>query len=238
MIRAEGLSKNYGGFQALHEVSFEAKSQEVVGFLGPNGAGKSTTMRILTTFLPPSSGAASVAGFDVVKQAAEVRKRIGYLPESPPLYPELTVREYLNFVGKIKGLSKRSLRENLEKTLHSCGLTQVSDRVCGQLSKGYKQRVGIAQAILHEPEVIILDEPTSGLDPEQILEIRKLIRDLKERHTVLLSTHILSEVTEVCSRVVIVSQGRTIVQGDLAELTKAKSLEQTFLEAVSATREI
>ena len=236
MIRAQGLGKEYGGFRALHEVSFEVAAQEVVGFLGPNGAGKSTTMRILTTFLPPTEGSASVAGFDVVKEAAEVRKRIGYLPETPPLYLELTVREYLVFVAKIKGLKGKILKERLESTLVSCGLTQVRDRICGQLSKGYKQRVGLAQAILHNPEVIILDEPTSGLDPEQILEIRKLIRELREKHTVLLSTHILSEVIETCSRVIIISQGRTILQGELAELTREKTLEQRFLEAVSQTR--
>ena len=236
MIRAQGLGKEYGGFRALHEVSFEVAAQEVVGFLGPNGAGKSTTMRILTTFRPPTEGSASVAGFDVVKEAAEVRKRIGYLPETPPLYLELTVREYLVFVAKIKGLKGKILKERLESTLVSCGLTQVRDRICGQLSKGYKQRVGLAQAILHNPEVIILDEPTSGLDPEQILEIRKLIRELREKHTVLLSTHILSEVIETCSRVIIISQGRTILQGELAELTREKTLEQRFLEAVSQTR--
>lgn len=234
MISAVGLRKQYGGIAALHDVTFEVGAQEVVGFLGPNGAGKTTTMRILTTFLTPSQGQASVAGFDVVKQGAEVRRRIGYLPENPPIYPELNVGEFLRFVGKIKGLSGGTLRKRIEETVEVCGLTAVFGRVCGQLSKGYKQRVGLAQAILHKPEVIILDEPTSGLDPQQILEIRKLIRTLQEQHTVLLSTHILSEVIETCNRVVIVAQGRTILSGSLAELTKEKTLEQRFLEAVSS----
>lgn len=233
MIRVQALRKNYGDIQALDDVSFVAEAGEVVGFLGPNGAGKTTTMRILTTFLPASSGEAEVAGFDVFRQAEEVRKRIGYLPETPPLYPELTANEYLTFVGKIKGLTGRALRERLEVILETCGLTHVRHRVCGQLSKGYKQRVGLAQALLHNPQVIILDEPTSGLDPEQILEIRKLIHNLRKNHTVLLSTHILSEVKEICSRVVVIAQGRTRFSGLLEDLTREKTLEQAFLDAVS-----
>ena len=233
MIQAVGLKKHYGSFSALHDVTFQVGAEEVVGFLGPNGAGKTTSMRILTTFLPPSGGSAMVAGYDVVKQPAEVRRRIGYLPETPPLYPELSVREYLRFVGKIKGLRGAELRSHFDETVEVCGLSAVTGRVCGQLSKGYKQRVGLAQAIIHRPEVIILDEPTSGLDPQQILEIRKLIRDLKKRHTVLISTHILPEVVETCSRVVIIANGRTTLEGSIADLTKEKTLEERFLAAVA-----
>lgn len=233
MIEANGLTKKYGGLTALRDVTFRVDSHEVVGFLGPNGAGKTTTMRILTTFLPPTGGTATVAGIDVGKDPKAVRERIGYLPESPPLYYELNVTEYLRFVSKIKGVPRKAMKGRIEEMLEVCGLTGVRKRVCAQLSKGYKQRVGIAQAIIHKPEVIILDEPTSGLDPQQILEIRRLIKGLREKHTVILSTHILSEVTEVCSRVVVIAGGRTILQGELGELTREKTLEQRFLDAVS-----
>ena len=233
MIEVKGLEKSYGEIKAVSGLTFSVNSGEVVGLLGPNGAGKTTTMRLLTTFLPPSAGTALIAGFDIRKQGAEVRKRIGYLPESPPIYPELTVREYLSFVAKIRGVKSKFVRDAVEKVLGKCALKDVADRVCGNLSKGYRQRIGIAQALVHEPEVIILDEPTSGLDPRQIIEIRQLIGNLKGGHTVILSTHILPEVTETCSRVIIIANGSITVQGTLAELTADSSLEDCFLAAVA-----
>ncbi len=233
MIEVKGLEKSYGEIKAVRGLSFSVGSGEVVGLLGPNGAGKTTTMRMLTTFLPPSGGSALVAGFDIRKQGAEVRKRIGYLPESPPIYPELTVREYLTFVAKIRGVKSKFLKDALEKVFQRCGLKDVADRTCGNLSKGYRQRIGIAQALVHDPEVIILDEPTSGLDPKQIIEIRQLISNLKGGHTVVLSTHILPEVAETCSRVIIIANGTITVQGSLAELTADSSLEDCFLAAVA-----
>ncbi|MBP9837100.1 MAG: ABC transporter ATP-binding protein [Proteobacteria bacterium] len=233
MIEAQNLSKIYGDVYAVNSLSFSIKTGEVVGLLGPNGAGKTTTMRMLTTFLPPSSGTAKVAGFDIYKEADQVRKNIGYLPETPPLYPELTVNEFLNFVAKIKGIPSKSLKSSVDEIIELCGLKNERKKLCSQLSKGYRQRVGIAHAIVHRPKVIILDEPTSGLDPAQIIEIRQLIKSLKDKHTVILSTHILPEVTETCSKVIIIAHGKIKVEGDLAELTKEKTLEQRFLEVVA-----
>jgi ABC-2 type transport system ATP-binding protein len=233
MIEVSNLSKSYGDYKAVTDVSFSAARGEIVGFLGPNGAGKTTTIRMLATYLPPSAGKASIAGYDIVTQADEVRKRIGYLPENPPLYPEMTVREYLKFIAEIKGVRRSVMTERIEQVMEQCFITDVRNKLCQHLSRGYRQRVGLAQAIIHEPDVIILDEPTSGLDPKQIIEIRQLIRSLGEAHTVLLSTHILPEVSMVCNKVVIINRGRVVIESMLNQLTREKDLEQIFLESVS-----
>jgi ABC-2 type transport system ATP-binding protein len=233
MIEVEQLVKRYGDYTAVAGVSFQAAKGEIVGFLGPNGAGKTTTIRMLATFLPPTSGTARVAGFDVVKESDQVRRRIGYLPETPPLYGEMTVDEYLLFVARIKGVETARIRSAVDAALERCVLGDVRHRLCQHLSRGYRQRVGIAQAIVHDPEVIILDEPTSGLDPKQIIEIRQTIKSLAERHTVILSTHILPEVAMVCSKVVIINRGRVVLENQLAALG-TQSLEQVFLECVSS----
>jgi ABC-2 type transport system ATP-binding protein len=233
MIEVKSLSKSYGDYKAVSDVSFSAEKGQIVGFLGPNGAGKTTTIRMLATYLPPSFGQASIAGYDIVSQADQVRKRIGYLPENPPLYPEMTVREYLKFVAEIKGVQRSVVTERIEQVMQQCFITDVRNKLCQHLSRGYRQRVGLAQAIIHEPSVIILDEPTSGLDPKQIIEIRQLIRSLGESHTVLLSTHILPEVSMVCNKVVIINRGRVVIESMLNQLTQEKDLEQIFLESVS-----
>lgn len=238
MIEVSKLEKRYGEFRAVAEVSFTAQKGDVVGFLGPNGAGKTTTIRMLATYLPPSGGSAKIAGYDVVSQADEVRKRIGYLPETPPLYGEMTIAEYLKFVAEIKGVPARSIRSKIDAVLEQCFLTDVRSKLCSHISRGYRQRVGLAQAIIHDPEVIILDEPTSGLDPRQIIDIRKLIKSLGEKHTVILSTHILPEVAMVCNKVVIINRGRVALEANLSEAVKNKSLEQIFLECVSSEDEI
>ena len=233
MIEVRGLSKSYGDYQAVADISFTAGKGEIVGFLGPNGAGKTTTIRMLATYLPPTAGSATVAGFNVVTQADEVRKRIGYLPENPPLYGEMKVVEYLKFIAEIKGVARSRISARVDEVMEQCFVADVRAKLCNHLSRGYRQRVGLAQAIMNDPEVIILDEPTSGLDPKQIIEIRKLIRSLGERHTVLLSTHILPEVAMVCDKVVIVNRGRVVVEGPLSQISRDKSLEQVFLESVS-----
>lgn len=234
MLELINLSKKYSANSfAVNDLSFKVEEGSVVGLLGPNGAGKTTTMRMLTTFLPPTSGTALVAGYDILKQGNLVRENIGYLPETPPIYPELNVREYLTFVAKVKGV-KSNIEQAVDEVVQSCGLKEMQKKLCGQLSKGYRQRVGLAHALVHKPKVIILDEPTSGLDPAQIIEIRQLIKGLEGKHTVILSTHILPEVAETCSKVIIIAHGRMKVQGDLKELTKEKSLEQRFLEVVSS----
>ena len=237
MIEANNIGKRYGDIQAVRGVSFKIPDGEVVGFLGPNGAGKTTTMRMLTTFLPPSFGGAHVGDFDIIKHPAEVRRILGYLPETPPLYMELRVGEYLRFIAKIKGIPRAQQASAVDEMISRCGLSDVTKRLCGQLSKGFRQRVGLAQALIHKPKVIILDEPTSGLDPAQIIEMRKLIRDLQGKHTVVLSTHILPEVIETCSRVIIIAKGQIRVDGNLAELTKEKNLEERFLDAVAGEEE-
>jgi ABC-2 type transport system ATP-binding protein len=234
MIEVQGLSKSYGDYKAVSEVSFTAAKGQIVGFLGPNGAGKTTTIRMLVTYLPPTSGTARVAGFDIITEAQEVRKRIGYLPENPPLYGEMTVREYLRFVAEIKGVPRSLIRTKIDEVLERCFIGDVRNKLCHHLSRGYRQRVGLAQAIIHDPEVVILDEPTSGLDPKQIIDIRKLIKSLGESHCVMLSTHILPEVSTVCDKVVIVSRGRVVRESLLADLTREQSLEQVFIESVSA----
>lgn len=233
MLEVSHLTKSYGDYQAVSDVTFSAAKGEIVGFLGPNGAGKTTTIRMLATYLPPSSGAARVAGYDIVTQADEVRKRIGYLPENPPLYPEMTVREYLSFIADIKGVVRSQKLQRIDQVMERCFITDVRNKLCQHLSRGYRQRVGLAQAIIHDPEVIILDEPTSGLDPKQIIEIRQLIRSLGQAHTVLLSTHILPEVSMVCSKVVIINRGKVVIESALNQLTREKDLEQIFIESVS-----
>jgi ABC-2 type transport system ATP-binding protein len=208
MIRVERLTKRYAAVRAVDGISFEIGRGEIVGLLGPNGAGKTTTMRILTTFLTPTSGRAALAGHDVLDEPLEVRRHVGYMPESVPLYPEMRSREYLSFRAKLKDVPRVRRRAAIDEVIARCGLQDVENRILGQLSKGYRQRVGLAEAMVHDPDILILDEPTAGLDPIQILEVRKLIRDLGDRHTILLSTHILSEVEAVCGRVVIIARGR------------------------------
>ena len=210
MIEVSNLTKRYAGRTAVDDLSFTVAPGEIVGLLGPNGAGKSTTMRILSSFMPATSGTVRVAGFDVFHDADEVRRRIGYMPENNPLYPEMRVREYLKFRARLKGLGWKKSRDRVSTVMEQCGLTDVGRRIIGQLSKGYKQRVGLADALVHEPELIILDEPTIGLDPQQIRSVRQLIKSLAGKHTVLISTHILPEVEMMCSRVFIMLAGKIL----------------------------
>jgi ABC-2 type transport system ATP-binding protein len=217
----------------VSDISFSAAKGEIVGFLGPNGAGKTTTIRMLSTYLPPTSGTAKVAGYDILTESDQVRRRIGYLPEMPPLYGEMTVWEYLHFVARIKGIPGWQVKESVEKVLEKCFLADARNMLCQHLSRGYRQRAGLAQAIIHDPEVVILDEPTSGLDPRQIIEIRQMIAALARNHTVILCTHILPEVTMVCTKVVIINRGRIVLESGLDQLVKGGSLEQVFLEVVS-----
>jgi ABC-2 type transport system ATP-binding protein len=234
MIQVQGLAKYFGDLCVVSDISFSAAKGEIVGFLGPNGAGKTTTIRMLSTYLPPSSGTANVAGFDILKEADEVRRRIGYLPETPPLYGEMTVEEYLLFVARIKGLRRRAIPGAVDAVIGKCFLGDVRRKLCQHLSRGFRQRVGLAQAIIHDPQVIILDEPTSGLDPRQITEIRQLIASLAREHTVILSTHILPEVTMICSKVVIINRGRIVLEKQISELGAGRNLEQVFLDCVSS----
>jgi ABC-2 type transport system ATP-binding protein len=239
MIEAEKLTKYYGDRAAVRDLSFEVKKGEIVGLLGPNGAGKTTTMRMLTGYLPIDGGRAVVAGYDVVEKPLEVRRRLGYLPETVPLYLEMPVRAYLDFTAKIRGVPAKGRRRRIEEVMELCRISDVSERVIGKLSRGYKQRVGLAQAIIHNPQVIILDEPTVGLDPRQIIEIRKVIRDLAGNHSMILSTHILPEVSALCDRVVIVNQGRVLVEDTLANLERqGASAERLRLEVRGPQPEI
>ncbi|NNM89156.1 MAG: ATP-binding cassette domain-containing protein [Phycisphaerae bacterium] len=217
-IVVQRLTKDYGRFRAVDDLSFEVAKGSVVGFLGPNGAGKTTTIRMLTCYMPPSSGRASVAGFDVFGQSLQVRQNIGYLPENTPLYPEMRVEEYLDYRGKLRGMNRVARRQRIAEVAQRCWLTERLRWLVGKLSKGYRQRLGIADALLHNPPVLVLDEPTVGLDPSQIREARKLIAELAGRHTVLLSTHILSEVELVCQRVIIIGRGNILAQGTPDEL--------------------
>jgi ABC-2 type transport system ATP-binding protein len=238
MIVAQNVSKNYGSHQALNKVSFEIKSGEIVGFLGKNGAGKTTLMRILTAFLPASAGTVTIDGKDVAKSSLEVRKVIGYLPETPPLYPNMTVQDYLRFAAEIKGIAAKQRRHQLHRVLDECQLESVKGRVISTLSKGYKQRVGIAQAIIHQPKLLILDEPTSGLDPVQNQQVRELINNQQQQRTVLLSTHTLSEIEQIAHRVLIIKTGNIIVDDSLDALMtqslspngKRQSLEKIFID--------
>ena len=208
MIKVEGLTKRYGRATAVDNISFEVAKGQIVGFLGPNGAGKTTTMRVLTCFLPPTSGRVSIAGYDVLEQPLEVKRRVGYLPETPPLYPEMEVLDYIVFTGRIKGVGRGDINHRAGEVIERCALGDVRHKLIGKLSKGYRQRVGLAQALIHNPDVLILDEPTAGLDPKQIIETRKLIHELSGEHTVILSTHILPEVSSTCQMVIIINRGR------------------------------
>jgi ABC-2 type transport system ATP-binding protein len=218
MIRAVDLSKHYGSTHAVDSINFEVFRQEVVGFLGPNGAGKTTTMKMLTCFLAPTKGEAFVGGHSVWEQSLEIRRMLGYLPEDTPLYRDMTVLEYLEFIADVRGIERAARRQKIKNMVEVCGLGTVMGRVVGELSKGFRQRVGLAQAMIHDPEVLILDEPTSGLDPNQIAEIRALIKELGKEKTVILSTHILPEVQATCGRVVIINQGRLVADGAPEEL--------------------
>src|ERR1700722_17056543 len=219
MIKVEGLTKRYARNIAVDNISFEVEKGQIVGFLGPNGAGKTTTMRVLTCFMPPTSGTASVAGFDVQQNPMEVKRRIGYLPETPPLYPDMEVVEYLDFVGRIKGIKTADLPKRINEVSEKCAIGDVRQKLIGKLSKGYRQRVGLAQAILHNPDVLILDEPTSGLDPKQIIETRELIASLSGDHTIILSTNILPEVEATCERVIIIAKGKLVATDTVEHLT-------------------
>ena len=240
MIEVQHLTKRYRDRVAVDDLTFRVEEGEILGFLGPNGAGKSTTMKILTGFLPPSAGTARVGGFDVFEQPLEVKRRIGYLPETPPLYPEMTVRGYLDFVASLKGLPGRGLKVEVERVASLTGVAHVLDRVIQNLSKGYKQRVGIAQALLGSPPVLILDEPTEGLDPTQRAEVRALIKGLAGKHTVILSTHILPEVTMTCEKVLIINQGKIVAYDEIRKLAslhgqaESVSLEEIFIKLTAA----
>lgn len=229
MIEVEHLTKYYGDVPAIQDVTFQVDRGEVLGFLGPNAAGKTTTMRILTGFLPPSSGTARVAGYDVFHDSIEVRKRIGYLPETVPLYPEMTVYGYLDFVARLRRMENREHR--IWEVMERLALDDHADELIGKLSKGYRQRVGVAQALIHDPEILILDEPTIGLDPKQIIEVRELIRELGKDHTIILSTHILPEVSQTCQRVIIINQGRIVAVDTPERLTaRLKGAERIFVQ--------
>jgi len=233
MIEVQHLTKRYGDLTAVSDISFTVAAGQILGFLGPNGSGKTTTMRVITGFMPASSGTVKVAGFDIFDESFEARKRIGYLPERPPLYNDMTVTAYLRFVARIKGMRKTDIPTALDRALTRCGLATVTDRVTGHLSKGFRQRVGLAQAIIHNPEVLVLDEPTVGLDPQQIIEIRALIRELAGQHTVVISTHILPEVAQVCEKVVIINAGRVVMEDMIENMTRSQTLEEVFLKAIS-----
>ncbi len=234
MIEVQHITKRYGRVTAVDDVSFRVERGEILGFLGPNGAGKTTTMRILTGYMPASEGRATVAGFDVFDKPIEAKRRTGYLPETPPLYPDMTVREYLDFVGRIKGVpgSERSAR--VGAVMERTHVADMADRHCGKLSKGYRQRVGLAQALIHNPEVLILDEPTAGLDPKQIIETRDLIRSLAGDHTIVLSTHILPEVAQTCQRVVIINKGHVVAVDTPDNLTARLKGAATMYVQVAA----
>ncbi len=241
MIEVEHMSKVFNGRKAVDDVSFKVGKGEVLGFLGPNGAGKTTTMRILTCYMPSTEGTARIAGYDVFDESLEVRKRIGYLPENPPIYPEMTVDSYLNFVAKIKGARSNQRKAQVDDVIGKCNLGDVRSRIIGKLSKGYKQRVGLAQALLNNPEVLILDEPTLGLDPKQIHEVRSLIKSLGAMHTVILSTHILPEVSMTCNRVVIINKGKVVAmdtpEGLARQMKGAERISLTVDGPMDAVRE-
>jgi ABC-2 type transport system ATP-binding protein len=234
VIEVQHLTKRYGPTTAVDDVSFRVEKGEILGFLGPNGAGKTTTMRVLTGYMPPTEGRAVVAGYDIFDQPIEAKRRIGYLPETPPLYPEMTVRDYLLFVSRIKGVARAERKTRVADVMERTRVSDMATRHCGKLSKGYRQRVGLAQALLHNPEVLILDEPTAGLDPKQIIETRELIKHLGGGHTVILSTHILPEVGQTCHRVVIINKGRVVAVDTPDNLTSRLRGSETLFVQVDA----
>ncbi len=228
-IKVEQLTKAFGKQRAVDDISFEVGAGEIVGFLGPNGAGKSTTMKMITTYLPPSDGNITVCGHDVRNNAAAVKRHIGYLPEQNPLYTDMYVKEYLNFIGSLHGLKGSHLRERVEKMLDICGLRAEQHKVIGALSKGYRQRVGLAQALIHDPEVLILDEPTSGFDPNQIIEIRHLIKTISAKKTVLFSTHIMQEVQALCHRVIVINKGKIVANQTMEDIKKYSASQKIIV---------
>jgi ABC-2 type transport system ATP-binding protein len=228
VIEVKNLTKMYGNLRAVDNISFSVQAGEIIGLLGPNGAGKTTTMRILTCFIPASTGSATIAGFDIFEDSMEVRRRIGYLPETPPLYPEMTVKSYLNFIAEIREIPSAKVRGRIDDVVSRTALSEHYTRIIGTLSKGFRQRVGLAQALLHDPEVLILDEPTVGLDPNQIIEIRSLIQNLAKDHTIVLSTHILPEVSMTCKRVVIINEGKIVAVDSVENLEKQGGDATTF----------
>jgi len=235
VIEVQHLTKRYGRVTAVDDVSFKVERGEILGFLGPNGAGKTTTMRILTGYMPASDGKAIVAGFDVFDQPVEAKRRTGYLPETPPLYPDMSVVEYLTFVAKIKGVASAERGQRVKAVMERTRIADMAGRQCGKLSKGYKQRVGLAQALIHNPDVLILDEPTAGLDPKQIIETRELIKELKGDHTIILSTHILPEVAQTCQRVVIINKGKVVAVDTPDNLTARLRGSETMYVQVDAS---
>jgi ABC-2 type transport system ATP-binding protein len=235
VIEVQHLTKRYGRVTAVDDVSFRVERGEILGFLGPNGAGKTTTMRILTGYMPATEGRAIVAGFDVFEQPIEAKRRTGYLPETPPLYPDMTVREYLEFVAKIKGVLPADRAARVRTVMERVHVADMADRLCSKLSKGYRQRVGLAQALIHNPDVLILDEPTAGLDPKQIIETRELIKQLAGDHTIILSTHILPEVSQTCQRVVIINRGRVVAVDTPDNLTaRLRGSETMYVQVEGA----
>jgi len=236
VIEVEHLTKRYGTVTAVDDVTFRVNKGEILGFLGPNGAGKTTTMRVLTGYMPATDGRAAVAGYDVFDHPIEAKRRTGYLPETPPLYPDMTVREYLHFVGKIKGVAPKDRAARVDQVMARTWVTDMANRACGKLSKGYRQRVGLAQALIHNPEVLILDEPTAGLDPKQINETRRLIKALAGDHTIILSTHILTEVEQTCQRVVIINKGRVVAEDTPENLTRRLRGSATMFVQVDGDR--
>ncbi len=239
MINVQGLTKRYARTTAVDHISFEVKKGQIVGFLGPNGAGKTTTMRMLTGFLTPTGGSATVAGYDILEQPLEVKKRIGYLPETPPVYQEMRVSEYLAFVGQLKGIPGSDLRSRVNYACERCAVADVREKLIGKLSKGYRQRVGLAQAIIHNPDVLILDEPTAGLDPKQINETRDLIKSLAGDHTIILSTHILPEVSQTCEQVIIINKGKIVATDSVSNLqSRARSGESVLVEVAGRGGEL
>jgi ABC-2 type transport system ATP-binding protein len=239
VIEVNELTRYYGPKQAISNVSFKVKKGEILGLLGPNAAGKTTTMRILTCYMPPTSGTATVDGYDIFEKSMEIRQITGYLPENPPLYNELVVTDYLNFVAQIKGIEKVRIKSEIDTVIQKASLGDVKDRVIGKLSKGFKQRVGLAQSLLNNPKVVILDEPTVGLDPKQIIEIRELIKNLKGDHTVILSSHILPEVEQTCERVVIISDGVVVAEDTPSNLTaRMKGSERVLLEVEGERKKV
>lgn len=239
MIEVQGLTKRYGPVTAVSDVSFRVEPGEILGFLGPNGAGKTTTMRVLTGYMPATEGKVVVAGHDVFDQPIQAKRKTGYLPESPPLYPDMTVREYLTFVARIKGVARRQIRERVDEVMRRTWVSDMAGRHCGKLSKGYRQRVGLAQAIIHNPDVLVLDEPTAGLDPKQIIETRQLIRELAGSHTIILSTHILPEVSQTCQRVIIINKGRVVAVDTPENLTaRLRGSETMFLQVAGPESDV